>query len=577
MQEGYQLNIDEKLKEAWSNERRFIHTRGIIRSLIWIVSLIITDLIVDLLIWKGIGDNRYGSGLMVINIGIISFVIYREWYRHLKPYNAVRTALQVESKNPKLSSILITYTELSATDSTSNTSEEIVQAIREKANERTESINFQEIVSWEQIYRVFAISAIIIIVFTLISINWKDQVGTLLQRLTGKNVNYPTQTVIEKVHVDEQEMKAGKPFKVKFGESLNIKVFTDLKTVPQGKLYVRTKVRTKGSEKQKVLPWPSIPQDMGPLDNDKLIYKRVLKDITEDSEFYVRVNDDKGQVYDIQVIKSPNIKSYQIEQIFPDYINKDPETEPKLTLDTPQDTTLKWKITTQTKVKSMQVRIGEDEKIDAEVSEDGKIITFTRKADKAFNYTFQWTEGESGKNFEYRDVQNNIRVIDDTLPEVQLIAPSSDGLATDKKIVNLNYKGTDDYGLGKAHLIYTIKRGESQSDGESENDKKEIHDFEGKSSGSSTYKWKISDHIKDLKPGDQISYQIEVKDLFPGEKKHIRQSVTRKISIVTPERYLQWYRAELASQQDEIKRARDSEETASTQVKQLIDQESEEK
>ena len=568
MQEGYQLNIDEKLKEAWSDERRFIHTRGIIRSLIWIVSLIITDLIVDLLIWKGIGDNRYGSGLMVINIGIISFVIYREWYRHLKPYNAVRTALQVESKNPKLSSILITYTELSATDSTSNTSEEIVQAIREKANERTESINFQEIVSWEQIKKIFAISAIIIIVFAGISVRWDEQVGTLLKRLRGVNVNYPTQTVIEKVHVGGQEMKAGKPYKVKFGDSLNIKVFTQEKQVPKGELYVRTK----GSKK-----WPSTPQDMDPVANNKQDYERILKDITEDTEFYVRVNDDKDQAYEIQVIKSPKIENYEVEQIFPDYISKDPETVSELTIDTPQDTTLKWKITTQTKVKSMQVRIGEDEKIDAEVSEDGKLITFTRKADKAFNYTFQWTEGESGKNFEYRDVQNNIRVIDDTLPEVQLIAPSSDSLATDKKIVNLNYKGTDDYGLGKAHLIYTIKRGESQSDGESENDKKEIHDFEGKSSGSSSYKWKISDHIKDLKPGDQISYQIEVKDLFPGEKKHIRQSVTRKISIVTPEGYLRWYRAQLASQQDEIKRARDSEETASTQVKQLIDQESEEK
>jgi hypothetical protein len=568
MQEGYQLNIDDKLKEAWSNERRFIHIRGIVRSLIWIVSLIITDLIVDLLIWKGIGDNRYGLGLMVINIGIIAFVIYREWFRYLKPYNAVRTALQVESKNPKLSSILITYTELSAADSTSNTSEEIVQAIKEKANVKTESINFQEIVSWDQIYRVFAISALIIIVFAGISVRWDEQVGTLLKRLRGVNVNYPTQTIIKKVHVEGQEMKAGKSFKVKFGESLNVKVFTDLKKVPQGKLYVRTK----GSEK-----WPSIPQDMDPLANDELIYERVLKDITEDSEFYVRVNDDKGQVYDIQVIKSPNIKSYQIEQIFPDYITKDPETVSELTLDTPQDTTLKWKITTQTKVKAMQVRIGEDETIDAEISENGKLITFSRKADKAFNYAFQWTEGESGKDFEYGDVQNNIRVIDDTLPEVQLIAPSSDGLATDKKIVNLNYKGTDDYGLGKAHLIYTIKRGDRESDGESENTKKEIHDFEGKSSGANIYEWKISDHIKELKPGDQILYQIEIEDLFPGEKKHVRQSVARKISIVTPERYLQWYRAQLASQNDEIKRARDSEETASTQVKQLIEQESEEK
>ena len=571
MQEGYQINIDEKLKEAWSDERRFIHFRGIIRSLIWIVSLIITDLIVDLLIWKGIGDNQFGAGLMVINIGIISFVIYQEWLRHLKPYDAVRTALQVEAKNPKLSSILITYTELSAADSTSNTSEEIVQAIKEKANERTESINFQEIVSWDQIKKIFAISAAIIIVFVGISFNWTEQVGTLFKRLTLQGSNYPTQTVIGKVHIEGQEMKAGKPYKVKFGESLNIKVFTQEVTVPLGKLYVRTK----GSEK-----WPSIPQNMDPLANDKLVYERILKDITEDTEFYVRVNDDttdKNQSYEIQVIKSPTIESYEIEQIYPNYINKDPETVDDLTFDTPQDTTLKWKITTQTKVKAMQVRIGEDETINAEISENGKIITFSRKADKAFNYVFQWTEGQSGKNFEYGDVQNNIRLIDDTLPEVQLITPSSDGLATDKKIVNLNYKGTDDYGLGKAHLIYTVKRGDRESEGESENTKKEIHDFEGKSAGTNTYEWKISDHIKELKPGDQISYQIEVEDLFPGEKKHVRQSVTRKRSIVTPERYLQWYRAELASQQDEIKRARDSEETASTQVKQLIEQESEEK
>ncbi|MBA71922.1 MAG: hypothetical protein CMO73_04540 [Verrucomicrobiales bacterium] len=567
MQEGYQITIDEKLKEAWSNERRFIHTRGAIRSLIWIIALIITDLIVDLLIWKGIGDNQFGAGLLIINIGIIAFVLYHEWLRHLKPYDAVKTALQVESKNPKLSSILITYTELSE-ESNTNTSEEIVQAIREKANEKTESINFQEIVSWGQIQKVLGISAAIIIVFILISINWKEQVATLFDRLTLGGSNYPTQTVIKKVHVEGQQMESGKPFKVKFGESLNIKVFTQEKTVPLGELYVRTK----GSKK-----WPSIAQNMDPLANDKLVYERILKDITEDTEFYVRVNDDKDKIYDIEVIKSPVIDSFEIEQIFPDYINKDPETVSELTLDTPQDTTLKWTITTNTKVKAMQVRVGEDEKIDAEVSEDGKVITFARKADKAFNYSFQWTEGESGKDFEYGDVQNNIRVIDDTLPEVQLISPSSDVLATDKKVATLNYKGTDDYGLGKAHLIYTIKRADSESDGETESSRSEIHNFEGKSSGENTYQWKISDQIKELKPGDQISYQIEVEDLFPGEKKHVRQSATRKISIVTPERYLQWYRAELASQQDEIKRARDSEETASTQVKQLIDQESEEK
>ena len=105
----------------------------------------------------------------------------------------------------------------------------------------------------------------------------------------------------------------------------------------------------------------------------------------------------------------------------------------------------------------MEVRIGEEEKINADVSEDGKTISFSKMANEAFNYSFLWTEGESGKNFEYVDVQNSIKVIEDTLPEIQLVSPSSDGPATIKKIVNLNYKGTDDYGLGKAHLIYSIK------------------------------------------------------------------------------------------------------------------------
>ena len=225
----------------------------------------------------------------------------------------------------------------------------------------------------------------------------------------------------------------------------------------------------------------------------------------------------------------------------------------------------------------MEVRIGEEEKINADVSEDGKTISFSKMANEAFNYSFLWTEGESGKNFEYVDVQNSIKVIEDTLPEIQLVSPSSDGPATIKKIVNLNYKGTDDYGLGKAHLIYSIKREENQCDGESESSRKEIHNFEGKPSGTQTYSWKIADDIDDLKAGDKITYQIEVQDLYPGDKKHIRQSATRNISIQTPEKYLQWYRSKLASQQDEIKRARDSEETASTQVKQLRQQESEEK
>ena len=569
MQNGYQSTIDDKLKEAWSKEQSFINTRGIFRSLIWIISLIITSFIIDILIWKGIGDgNSHGLWLSIINLIVIGIILKKEWLDHRKKYDPVRTALQVESKNPGLSSILITYTELSLDSSKTNTSPEIIEAIKEKANEKTESIDFQEIVSWGQIKKILIVCGSIILLFAGMSIKWNQQVGILFQRLAGVDTNYPTETNIEKILIDDQIINIGESFKVKSGGSLNIKVITSGVTVNSAQLYIRDK----GVAEE----WNSNPYQMDAMSNDKLNYERKWEDITEDQEFYVKANDDKSKTFEIQVIKQPSY-TYQVERVFPSYINQKPETLEELNMDAPQGTELKWTITSSSKVKAMEVRIGEEEKLNAEISDDGKTITFSKKADKAFNYSFLWTEGQSGKDFQYVDVQNSIKVIEDTLPEIQLISPSSDGLATTKKNLNLNFKGTDDYGLGKAHLIYSVKRDEAKSDGESEIVRKEIHNFEGNSSGSHTFSWKVADDIDELKAGDQISYQVEVQDLFPGEKKHIRQSATRKISIVTPERYLQWYRSELASQQDEIKRARDSEETASTEVKQLRQQESEEK
>ena len=569
MQNGYQSTIDDKLKEAWSKEQSFINTRGIFRSLIWIISLIITSFIIDILIWKGIGDgNSHGLWLSIINLIVIGIILKKEWLDHRKKYDPVRTALQVESKNPGLSSILITYTELSLDSSKTNTSPEIIEAIKEKANEKTESIDFQEIVSWGQIKKILIVCSSIILLFAGMSIKWNQQVGILFQRLAGVDTNYPTETNIEKILIDNQIINIGESFKVKSGGSLNIKVITSGVTVSSAQLYIRDK----GVAEE----WNSNPYQMDAMSNDKLNYERRWEDITEDQEFYVKANDDKSKTFEIQVIKQPSY-TYQVERVFPSYINQKPETLEELNMDAPQGTELKWTITSSSKVKAMEVRIGEEEKLNAEISDDGKTITFSKKADKAFNYSFLWTEGQSGKDFQYVDVQNSIKVIEDTLPEIQLISPSSDGLATTKKNLNLNFKGTDDYGLGKAHLIYSVKRDEAKSDGESEIVRKEIHNFEGNSSGSHTFSWKVADDIDELKAGDQISYQVEVQDLFPGEKKHIRQSATRKISIVTPERYLQWYRSELASQQDEIKRARDSEETASTEVKQLRQQESEEK
>ena len=92
-----------------------------------------------------------------------------------------------------------------------------------------------------------------------------------------------------------------------------------------------------------------------------------------------------------------------------------------------------------------------------------------------------------------------------------------------------------------------------------------------------SYTWELKKAIEGLKPGSQISFAIEVGDLHPSSQEHLTRSATRQISVVDQETYLQWYREELAAQREEIRRARDTEQTSSTQVKQLKDQESNDK
>ena len=79
----------------------------------------------------------------------------------------------------------------------------------------------------------------------------------------------------------------------------------------------------------------------------------------------------------------------------------------------------------------------------------------------------------------------------------------------------------------------------------------------------------MADTIDDLKPGSQVTFALEVADHHPDREAHLRRSATRQLTVVEPERYLEWYRTELAAQNDELKRSRDLENAASKVVKQI--------
>ena len=84
--------------------------RGIARFLIWAVALVLLSLIID---WQILFRSRVTGTpqmfLLVINLVVLGWVLWREWFRHLKPFDPVRVALEVEATHPELSSVLVSY------------------------------------------------------------------------------------------------------------------------------------------------------------------------------------------------------------------------------------------------------------------------------------------------------------------------------------------------------------------------------------------------------------------------------------------------------------------------------------
>ena len=252
-------------------------------------------------------------------------------------------------------------------------------------------------------------------------------------------------------------------------------------------------------------------------------------------------------------------------------MNKDGQQLDLLNLEVPAGTEIQWHLSCDIPVKYLKVKTdriigenGEVEIVEAEVDDTGKQVTFNMSANEPFKYTFMWTELESGKDFEYGDVQHSVRVVADSIPEVELMQPLSDGLATVQKTIKMTARARDDHGLEKAWLVYSING--------SKEDRLPIRDFKGVPSQEFSFAWEMKKTLEKLKPGHRVAFAIEVVDRNPiGQRK--RRSATRQFTVVELEGYLDWLRGELSAQRDEIKRVRDREITAAVKVKQIKAQE----
>lgn len=541
--------INQKLVQLWRQERRFYHVRGAARFLLWLIAMLFVDFLVDWGILYQVNSNlKLGLLLLIINGVVLAYVLWNEWLKHLKPFDPVIVALEVETRHPELASVLVSYTQFEEGDIDHGASPELVEAMCQQARDLTRSIDFREVVDFAQIRKLLMASAGITLFFLVISINWQAHAASLLSRLAGVDASYPTSTQVVNVSGD-LIVQIGTPVVVKAGAE---------GVIPkEGAIYVRPAEQDSD--------WQTAPMQASGAAKGLPTFERTFEEVNQELLYYVRLGDGRSETYRITPIPAPSVSAVRIERTYPSYLRREADPTADLTGSVPEGASLVWHLTTRTPVKSLQVRIG-DKQIDAAQEGDNRHWTFREdKVKRSFKYTFHWTEGVSGQNFKYDDVEHAIEVIPDMLPKVELLEPTRDGLATVKKRVTLQARAQDDHGLAEAWLTYSVDDGEKK--------RIPIQTFKNQRNDTVNFVWDLKKTVPGLKPDSNLSYFVSVKDHYPNGDSHIVHSTRRSLAVVDTDRYVEWYREELTRELAEVRRAQKAEKDAANALKILKIQE----
>lgn len=539
--EQKQGNIEARLRQAWRQERRFYHVRGASRFLLWLVAMVLLDLAVD---WGIIFRTRLPEQsrfiLLAINAVVLAWVGWHEWFRFLRKFDPVVTALEVERQHPELASVLVSYTQLKdPPDNQPDVSPELLDAMRAQAVTLTRPLDFREVVEFRQLKNLMIVVASVLLLFTGLSIAKSGYMRSLFLRMAGVDARYPTQTKIVEVSGN---------LVIQQGSAPVIRAAVSGRVPESGQLFVRAK-GTGG--------WQALPMARMANGNSNR-FQRQLPEAQASLSYYLKIGDDRTDVFAIAVVPPPEIQSTTVTYTYPAYLNRAGATErvSELNLEVPEGTRIRWQVQVDSAVRAMAVSFGETN-LAAVIGADGRTAEFEWLAAQPVRYGFRWTEQKNG--FQYESVKNSIRIVPDRLPDVEILAPDDHGLATLGKRLRIVADASDDNGLAKAWLVYSI-------DGHNE-ERIDLADLSG-----ATHRidctLALKDRIPGLHEGATLQFYVEVSDFYPG-RAHVAQTAARRLTIVDEERYLAWFRGELDAQREEIQQARESEEQAAANVREL--------
>ena len=512
---GGRSGVERGLAQAWRKERRFTWVRGGCHLLLWIAALLAIDVALD---WFFVLPGGGRIAILAVNALALLWVIYRWWWRELRRFDVVRVALQIERHYPELQSILVSYVQFhGGFVKGTMASPGLIRAMERQAVERTQPLDFREIVNFRRLRKISLVCLVAAALFAVALWQGPTFCEVFYARMLdpGSNLAYPTRTKIRNVTGD---------LVVQQGKRVTVTATAGGVIPDSATLHVRS---ADGVWEKVDVPGANGP-DVKP---DEFVWH--FGETFRDFSYMFRVGDAKSKEFSVTVVPPPRITN-SVTLRYPEYTRLMEKQSDALSFDVPEGTEVEWRITSDVPLEQgMLVRKDGDTVVTVPMtmtSADGKAGTLKMTPRESFFYYFSWTDKTN--DFTYDDkIRYFIRVVPDIAPKIKLVEPARDEKGTVQKTVKIVFDAEDDYGLGEVRVVYSVNDGPEQ--------RNVVGGFDNERRQSATIEWSIRQSISDVKEGDTIRYAIEVSDNRDGgAKPNHGISRWRRINVVSESEYL---------------------------------------
>ena len=184
-------------------------------------------------------------------------------------------------------------------------------------------------------------------------------------------------------------------------------------------------------------------------------YSVTLPAVIADSEYRVEIGDSQTPYYTISVVQRPTVEEVQVTYEYPAYLGRESETSVQRTADlsAPQYTNAKLRITPSVPITQGWIEWSDGTRT-GRVEEEGRVVTASVPMTQNTVFTIHLKKGEL-EDPEPR--VNQIRVVEDEAPSVEMLKPSRKMTAAPGDEVPIMIRASDDHGLGRVLLEVKVK------------------------------------------------------------------------------------------------------------------------